>query len=371
MSEHYEFSSGKVKRAGKLDGRNWSWKFWPFAKKPHESRPPQDQETPCEYEKAIKEGAETDIRRIAGDWEKVDDKLRPPYARVLAQIKECELRYPKESKEAQQAKRTYEKADSEFHKLLPPSLKPVWMFFWLGFLGLIEFPINSIVFSIFGEGKLLTYVFALIIILIPLGAHWLGHFLRQETKDKWEWVLIISVSIIILATLIGFGFVRGQYLAAVLSKFTSLKIAISPTMATMIFLVFNLAIFIITSFISYSGTHPQHRLYSQKRSGLKSARLVFEKESGEEEDLAKRLADLRERLAEAKDHREKHWRWHIEKANEDKETAEFYISLYRTANLKARPTATPPKCFLAPPLSPEIPKNLTNIEWDFKEAGAA
>jgi len=59
------------------------------------------------------------------------------------------------------------------------------MLFWLILLGLSEFPLNGLVFSLFGVGKIETYVIAAALcVIIPLFAHLAGEKLRQEDKKK-------------------------------------------------------------------------------------------------------------------------------------------------------------------------------------------
>jgi hypothetical protein len=355
-----------VRRAGKKDGRNWRWKFWPFSKSPKESQPEQTQEEPSEFEKELKEGSETIIRRLLIAWENLDTKLKPIYCKLLGKIRGLKEQLPREIEEARWAKDRYEEAAQKYHELLPSEFSKKWLMIWLVFLAVVEFPINSIVFSIFAEGTILTYIMAAIIIIIPLAAHFVGHPLRQESKIKLDWLLIIVVPIVIIGVVFGFGFLRAQFLSAVLSRIP-VGLSISPAAATLIFLAFNLAIFVVAAVISYWGTHPQNRVYKNRKEMFQDALEIFEKESGDAKRVSQQLADALSELTVARHNRDKKWRWHSEQANEVKERAEFSIAIYRKANMEKRPSAAVPESFKKPPLKADIPENFQTLEWECPE----
>jgi len=355
----------QVERQAKKHARSWRWVCWPFWKMSKEPRPEQGRTEPCEFEKQLKEGAQCDIQTLSQKWEEDDHKLKPAFAKQIAQVRNLEERYPRESEEETRAKKAYEEAAANYRELLPPGLRAGWMYFLLVFLGVVEFPINTIVFSILADTPIWTYVFALAILVIPLCAHFVGQALKQEDKTPTDRAFLIIVPTIILACLFGFGFLRGQYLAAVLLKMKTLGIAIGPTMATAIFLAFNAAIFSVAVFVSYSGAHPQHRLYRQRRLEVKEARKRHEKELSKANETAQRLFEARLALAEMKHQREKRWRWYGEKAEALRATAKHYIVTYRGKNMEWRSWAEPPECFKKPPLDPDIPIVLRTLDWTF------
>jgi hypothetical protein len=72
------FSSKRVKRKGREDGRDWYYDpCFPF-RKPKESDPPLDQDAPSLFEENLSGSANTNIAAILTEWSK--EATRPPSA---------------------------------------------------------------------------------------------------------------------------------------------------------------------------------------------------------------------------------------------------------------------------------------------------
>lgn len=354
-----------VRRAGQKDGRNWRWKLWPFFKTAKDPRPAQDQKTQCDQEIELKEAAQDDISKLSVEWEELDRKLRPNCDRLQAQVQGLEDQSPNENAEALGAKARYEQAEENLDRFLPPSMKPFWVYLWLAFLGIVEWPVNTLIFSLLADGQVLTYLMALVIFCIPLEAHFFGHALKQETKAQHDWLFLIVIPLLVFGCLIGFGVMRGQYLAAMLSRFSASNIGISPTMGTWLFIIFNVMIFGIACNISYFGSHPQHREYHKACRRYREALSNFERKNGEAKNIALQLVEARKSLAEAARSREISWKSFREKANNKAETGKFLGSAYRTQNMKWRPSAVKPPCFELDFLRAEIPQNLQVLDGSY------
>jgi len=359
-------TAGTARRMGKKDGRSWRWRLWPFLRTPKDAMPPKDQTSPAEYELGLKKLAEERIQRISIAWEDLCTKLKPDYTRTQEKVNTLEVRTVKESDEAKAAKAEYDKTSAAFFELEGPGLSHSWMLFWLFVIGIVEFPLNGLVFSIFGEREWLTYLFAgILCFMIPLLAHWLGHKLRQERKTDIDRLLIaIGISLIVLVLLV-LGFLRAKYLAAALSQF-DIGVAISPAMATLVFLILNAGAFFVALIISYAATHPRHAVYIATKARLEEARENLKKEVGEEEAYLEQLEEAKQELREKFEFAKKKWAWHKEGANEARHISEYVMSNYRRANLEARPAADAPSCLGSsyPKPLPEIPRNLTEFDWE-------
>lgn len=365
-----KYTYRRVRWVGKKDGRNWKWKFWPFSKTPKEPQPDLNQPIPAEYEKELKEAGESIIGRLSPDWESMDSRLKPKYCQIYSESLRLKEQCKIENKESKIANQQYDEKAQKFYELQEPDLSKFWMIFWLVVFGVAEFPLNGLIFSIFGEQRIPTYIMAGVICIgIPLLAHWVGQTLRQENKSKMDWIIISAIPTFIVATFFSIGFLRAKYLSALLNKLP-IGISISPAMAIFLFLILNIALFIVAGIISYAGSHPHHSLYITRQKRMEEALDVLNKEMGEARYLTEQLAQTQRELAGMRNYREKKWKWHYEKANEVKENAEFLIAAYRKANMEVRTVSTVPECFKKPPLELSIPDNLLNLDWNCSDTEA-
>lgn len=358
-----------VSKAAKKRGRAWRWYFWPFIKRPKEPLPAQDQETYDDKEIEITGVAENDIREISVDWERCNQKKQPQCDRLQAQICGLKDEIPKLNREVAEAKNRDERAAERLNSFLPPSMKPVWMIGFLIFLGIVELPINGLIFSLLAEGKALTFVMALIIFSIPLVAHLFGHTLKQEVKPRYAWLFLIGAPLLVTWCLTGIGLLRGKYLAAVLSRLNIANLGISPALGTWIFIGFNMMIFGIACFISYFGSHPQHQEYHQARVRYRKEHNEYERKREKSEKTALQINELRNTLAEKARERENCWKSYVEKAKQKAALGSSLCATYRAENLFHRPSAIKPKCFDLPFLLAEIPENLASLTGKYFESG--
>lgn len=353
-----------IRRVGKKDGRNWNWKFWPFIKTPKEPQPELNQTVPAEFEKEYKECGETIIRGFSSDWEETDSKLKPKFCRALKNYMHLKDQYKKESTEAIEAKAQFDEAAKKFYELQAPDLDIKWKLFWLILIGIFEFPLNGLIFSIFGVQRIETYIIAgAMCIVIPLAAHLLGKSLHQENKSVMDKLFIWLIPLVFLLMLFVIAYLRAKYFEAMLSQ-NIIGISITPQMATIMFLVINIAIFTVATIVSYEGSHPHHTLYTTRRLMMKEALKILSKESEEAEEFAQQLASAQKELEETRGYREKRWRWYYEKANEEKEKVDFGIAIYRKANMEARMASAVPECFKNASLEAVIPPNLLTLDWN-------
>ena len=335
----------KAKRKGKVHGRNWKWSFWPFFKAKKPVIPSSDQIDVTHYEKSIIQAAEHDMARIQEDYFRKDNKLKRTYCSLMAIKRELEKREPKESEEAQEAKEKFQEAQNKLAELGQPVIKD-WVVKLILFLFIAtEFPLNALVFSIFGEGRLMTYFMAGVIGFgIPLGAHYVGKVIRQTHKERKDNVLASVVTIIIIGVIIGIAVLRADYLSYVLSAY-NVDIDISPKTAAIIFVGINLFLFFLAGFVSYLGTHKNNEEYQKLKGQMEIARARWEKETKESVEITKQLIKIEARLAKIRAQRECLHNQYRFKAAKLKESAENLIEIYRNSNIENRPDESSPPCF--------------------------
>lgn len=154
----------KVKKRGKKDGRDWRWKFfpprWPF-REPKDSDPLIAQEDPTEFEKELIGRANENISRILQEWYEIDKTLHKNCMNAEDRFKTTKAVIEKESGEHKEAIENYKAAKEQFYKQPMPNIsaKLFWAIFAI--ITLAEIAFNALVFSVFGQSKIHTYLMAI------------------------------------------------------------------------------------------------------------------------------------------------------------------------------------------------------------------
>jgi hypothetical protein len=140
---------------------------------------------------------------------------------------------------------------------LPIHYVPHWlyiMFATLIFLG--EIPLNALVFQIFGENQVMTWVMAFIIGLsVPLSSHFVGIKFREQ-GEKVSWANIakgIFVTAVLLGALYGLSIMRQTYLG----EFKD-ELGLTDTLVEQSFLFYwlNVAVFVAAVILAYLAHDP-------------------------------------------------------------------------------------------------------------------
>jgi signal transduction histidine kinase len=236
-----------------------------------------------------------------------------------------------------------------------PALDPKWKLFWLIFIGIAELPLNGLVFSIFGASRVETYIMAATMCFaIPMAAHFMGQSLRQKIKSNIDIWFLFLVPIFILGLLAVIAFLRAKFFEAVDTQ-ELVGITLKPQQATILFIIINVALFLVAVIISYEGSHPDQKLYNALYKRLKQSLKILKKEAKEEKKAAEELekAELgyqRERQIRLKSHEKL-----IKELNNIKETVDWLVATYRAANMSVRNDV--PECFKNSPAIVAIPDN--------------
>jgi hypothetical protein len=359
------YTHRSVVRRAKKDARDWKWRFWPFARETKSQEPKTDQTIEAQYEKELFQLGEGLIAEIAEKWKELDIKLKPEYCEEEKHVQNAWYVWNKERAEATQSAAEFEAAKKKFHEFQPPSLGHSWAIFWLILIGISEFFINSLVLQILGQGQIETYIAAFgMCIIIPLAAHYFGKSLQQTIKSSTDVFWLIATPTVVLILIGGLSFFRSKYFEALgISKI--LGIEVTATEATIVFIIINMALFVIAAVISHEGNHPQHKSYKQAKKRYKDSLRAFENDTDEVNKAAKELASASERLQNIKHKRAKTHEKLFQEANSIKETAEWLMSSYRATNLANRKDV--PECFKKPHNAPEIPNSLRVLDWNCEE----
>jgi len=134
-----------------------------------------------------------------------------------------------------------------------------------------------------------------------------------------------------------------------------------------LFVVINVAVFFVAVVISYEGCHPNQSLYNTLRNRYAEAQKSFSKESKEAKAAAARRAQAEKRYNAAFHARQKTFERIVQEAEQCKESNDWFIEVYRRANLEVRRNPDVPASFKLQPREAIIPESLKSLDWDCDE----
>jgi len=326
--------------------------------------PPIDQDEHTPYENSIQKWGEENIRRVAQKWEKIDQKLKGEYCRIKVALESALKAQARAKSEQMDSNGDLDVAQQELNKLLiRRHIPPLVYFILLIFLGASEFPLNSIVFNLFGEQQWLTLLMSSgLAVILPLFAHFIGVFLKNDPfrveKLKSDNILLIVSLLIPIFAIAGIAYLREKYFEASGIQ-TALNIHLNPSMITFIFVLINLLLFTGAIILSYFYHDPELRKWEKTHK-------IYSKELEEDQkELAryKALAQtLNEQLQVIREQRKNGWDAKVAKADEINKICLGVIDRYRTHNLSRREEPQLPKSFRT---YPEITmhESLCKLSW--------
>lgn len=229
------------------------------------------------YESEILNAAKVVASRVVGHYrgklEEVDAKAKAVKSEADERLKSEEIRIDEtfsahknryeQSVEARMARENYEQSKKRFDVMfgkvgrMPIRYVPHWlyvMFATLIFLG--EIPLNAMVFQIFGENQIMTWVMAFVIGLsIPLSAHFIGIKAREHYPSvNWPNVAkATGIAALIIVALYGLSTMRHDYLLAMKDE---LGLSSDLIETSYLFFWLNLAVFGAAIILAYLSHDP-------------------------------------------------------------------------------------------------------------------
>jgi hypothetical protein len=176
--------------------------------------PEENQEKQPPYVLQLKQVGEENIERICQGWKNNDAVLLANYCKAKSSLEELGPALAKAEQEAREAKTAEDQARQEYVKLL--HMKPSWYLLLLLGIAVLELPLNSIVFQLFGEAQSLTILMSLGLgIILPACAHFVGGLLRhgflRAGKFATESLLIIALCFTAFGSLAGIAYLREKF----------------------------------------------------------------------------------------------------------------------------------------------------------------
>jgi hypothetical protein len=209
--------------------------------------------TPAPFEQALISNGEQAVQQIYKSASATIAKLRPVADALQRQLDDLERRMRPLS-EAYKAR--VAEVGREASIVFPPVLH--WAL--IVFLAVGEFPLNTVVFRLFGEAEFLTYVMAsTLAIIIPLIGVFIGAHLRHSIPNWVGNILIGGLTpAIVAATLYAVSLLRNTYITSQFSS-TGYVATEGNQMAYALFAL-NALVFFGAAVASYFAHDPDERL---------------------------------------------------------------------------------------------------------------
>lgn len=297
--------------------------------------PTPDQQKQPPYVMKLKNKSAEEITRLAQDWKAADEKFLSQYCMTSREITTVEAYLEKAKSDLGIADKDEEESFKEYVKHFHFAGGWYWVFV-IG-IALLEVPLNSIVFQLFGENQSFTILTSLsLAFVLPFCAHFLGGFLKQgfkrDGKITIHTVLIVLMISLPLLLLGGISYFREKFFeGSGVSKI--LNIEMDPVSIVVTFFSLNLLIFLIATVASFVAHDPVATRYS---NDLKDARKLKKNSTKNIKIYERRLEELRERRAEISSIRLARFRKIQNKAEQLREIAQVLMSEYQTHNLRVR-----------------------------------
>ncbi|MDI6794534.1 MAG: hypothetical protein QME81_16980, partial [bacterium] len=272
----------EVRKKGRQDG-NPSWKLrfgWPFWEFPPQI-PSIDQNELTEYEEKLIGLAQENLSRITQEWAEEDKALYQSCRDAEDRYKRTEENKKKEVPEHKEASDRYEEAKEEFNKQPMPHISSAFGLFLIGIITVGECFFNALVFNIFGQSQIHTWIMAFgVMIAIPWCARFTGKTLRLKDKSATDIIIMVIGVSAVIAVLAVIALLREKFLEAMKVSET-MGIELEPSSMGLSFFVINLLFFVAMFTIEYEKAHKDPEAYKKAKKALKEAKKGVKKEGGE------------------------------------------------------------------------------------------
>jgi len=285
--------------------------------------------SPAPFEQALISNGEQKAQQI---YEKASSKIAPLQAFFQALSKRFEDIESRQKPVAQRFEARKKELGRDLAILFPSKFH--WVF--ILFLGIGEFPLNTVVFRLFGESEYLTYVMAsTLAVTIPLLGLFIGLHIRQSIPRVAGNVLIgILTPLAVGAALFSISVLRGAYIA---TQAGGSPIPSNPNQIEYVLFSLNILVFFSALVSSFFAHDPDEKL------DLIHSSLIF---------LDHRRNSIRKKLFRSGSKINEEIRKAKSQIEQIKALTHRRVALYRQHNMRFR-KLLPPPTFRK---NPEFPK---------------
>ncbi|MBK9107299.1 MAG: hypothetical protein IPM92_02675 [Saprospiraceae bacterium] len=345
MPKKYIYTRNKVCKKGKLDGRGWRWKLWPFTKEEFPVQPEDNRQDPALYEMELMKAGDDWLSDLATEWSSQDKKLKPLYCDAFIKAQACAMNLETEKAEFDSAKKEYDEALEEFEDLQAPAFSKTGEYILIALLAVAEFYFNYMIFSVMGSSKVETMISAATIsIALPVSAFAFGHTVRIDNKTQTQRIWATFLVLVPFIVFVVISFLR-EALFEVAWRDSALKLSITPFQATLAFVFINLLIWLIAAFVSYRAAHKDPEKFRTLKLRYLGAKKVMEKFGSDYATAVKEYELARLHYEKIKHLRKEEFDHHVSIGRDMIKVVKWLISVYRNKNQEVRRSQTIPACF--------------------------
>ena len=349
---YHPYSSMHVKARGRRDGDQQP----PIPAWTQKEQPP--------YIKQLREAGDHDIRVLAHEWCEVDRRLKQGWLDTTRAAARADERVQRTGGALAAAEARY-KAKHSVDAPAGGDHRFLWYWLLILLLLLFEFPMNSIVFQLFGENEILTLVATGGLALTQLVcAHWLGVFLRKgEFHDhRHRAILAFCIAVPVVVALM-VAYFRIVYLAHTgdVSGGVSVGQWLGSGPSWIAFAAMNLLVFGAAAVGSF-------HVHDDELIAVHRARRA-------QQESQRRLESVERTLARLQAVREERWEQYHHRAAQVTDIVHRLSELYRTHNLEHRgdrgethETEQPVSFYEC--IDVTIPESLRTLDWDIADRAA-
>jgi hypothetical protein len=216
--------------------------------------PPADDMETTDYEKRLIDRGGLHLQQIVGAFSDKMQTLEGEREAVIRQYANAVDKYFDEMK-------MYRKKRKDLGRDVTIHLPRKWYFFFLFFIVVGEFALNSQAFAVFQESRLLTYIMALTIAFgIPIVSHFLGTWIKQWPRPGYVTTIKVCVTVLVtIGGLIGLNEARRQFLATLPDQQARVDILGNA------FLLINIFMFLAATIMSYFSHDQDQELENLKK----------------------------------------------------------------------------------------------------------
>jgi hypothetical protein len=286
--------------------------------------------TPAQFEQALIANGEQQVQKIYEEASGRIAKLQPVVQAAQKRLEDLETRIRPVSEE-------YEKRKKEIGRDVAIPFPSIYHVALILFLGIGEFPLNTVVFRLFGEAEYLTYVMAsTLAITIPLLGLFIGIHLRHSVPPLAGNIIIgILTPASVGAALYAVSVLRNSYI--VVQTAPGASPANQDEMALALFAMNTLVFFaaLVSSFFAHDPDQKLDFLHS-------SLFFLDRKRNVVRDELYKMATKINGEIKRAKSQIE-----------QIRALTNQRVALYRQTNMRFR-QLLPPPCFRKSPEFPDL-----------------
>ena len=328
------YSIRNVTRAGRKDGRSWTWFIIP--KPPY---PPIDQKQPSNFEREIAAFMNEKIQNIGEVWKNTDAALFARCKDLLENhiAKNLKALFLAEN-DLGEANTHLEHLNSEFQEFSEPSLGPPWS--WLLFFALFvaDLFFNGVVFECFGQTRLETALMAFAtVVAVSLIPHSIGRKVKSEERTELESRLTVALAISLLVGILAIGWIRMKYLIDLqFLKWSHIE-------AFVVFVSINFLVCVAFVIVGYKTGHEKPNQYRRTKRKLREAKETTKQKGKTAKELQEKQKELETLFFETHSRRRAAPAAFQKKVDALTEEGISLIEAYRGENVKAQGRS--PVCF--------------------------